>query len=119
MEGGQRRSAHKYGGRQMGAEGWRGSCCGVDGWRWGGVFGALPLAIILLSLGDRLINVAFLQLTSKGHRNSGYSASPIRCCTGGGNGHRIRSPRGFSPASPPFSPAILLWNLPLSLYCSP
>lgn len=31
----------------------------------GGLFGALLLAIILLSLGDRLINVAFLQLTSK------------------------------------------------------
>lgn len=79
-----------------------GAGSGVDGFRRGGLFWALLLAIIHLSLGDRLINVAFLQLTSKVTGIVG--AHPLLFATAPeeGNGHIICSPRGFSPISPYF-----------------
>lgn len=96
-----------------------GAGCGVDGFRRGGLFWALLLAIIHLSLGDRLINVAFLQLTSKVTEIVGTQPLLFATAPEEGNGHIICSPRGFSPVSPLFPLSVLHWNLWLSLHRSP
>lgn len=67
-----------------------------------GLFWALLPAIIRLSLGDSLINAAFLQLTSKVTGIVGTQPLPFAAAPEEGNGHIIHFPRGFFPPFPPF-----------------
>lgn len=76
-------------------------------------------AIIRLSLGDSLINAAFLQLTSKVTGIVGTQPLPFAAAPEEGNGRIILSPRGFFSLFPPFSPSVLhLHSLILSVCLS-
>lgn len=80
----------------------------VEGWR--GLFWALLPAIIHLSLGDSLINAAFLQLTSKVTGIVGTQLLPFAAAPEEGNGRIIPSPRGQYSLFLPFSPSVLHSN---------
>lgn len=67
----------------------------------GGLFWALLPAIIRLSLGDRLINVAFLQLTSKVTRIVGTQPLLFATAPEEGNGHIISLPQRLFSLFPP------------------